>query len=232
MEGDIRKHITQTYVSLRLGMAILAFSLPVLLVLWSVFSGETFNGEKLLPSISAYYFTPMRDVFVGTLVAVGACLYLYKGFSDRENKALNCAGIFAVAVAFIPTCIPELGMMTEETCNQGARNVMKWLHRISAFLFFLPVAYVCTFRGKDTVELIKDEKVRKKYIRLYRIIGPLMIVLPVLSAIDSLIRDSGSLVFFVETAAIWAFAIFWITKVRELRHHDVLPELQMLEKSG
>ncbi len=158
MNEDIRKHITQTYVSLRLGMAILAFSLPVMLVLWSML-----NGETLLPSISAYYHTPMRDLFVGTLVAVGACLYLYKGFSDRENKALNCAGIFAVAVAFIPTCIPDLGIMTDEMCNEGARCVMKWLHRISAFLFFIPVAYVCSFRGKDTVKLIKDEKVRKIY---------------------------------------------------------------------
>jgi len=225
MQKNITKHITLTYVNLRVGMAILAFILPVMLVLWSVFT-----GQKLLPSISAYYHTPMRDFFVGLLVAVGACLYLYKGFSDKENNALNCAGIFAVGVAFLPTCIPDVAFMTEQMCNQGSVCVVKWLHRISALLFFVPVAYVCTFRGKDTVALIDDERIRNKYLKLYRIIGPLMIVLPVLAALVFVIKDSDSTIFFVETAAIWSFALFWITKVRELNHHNVLPELHMLEK--
>lgn len=224
MQGSITKHITLTYVNLRVGMAIIAFLLPLLLALWSLFS-----GTKLLPSISAYYHTPMRDVFVGSLVAVGACLYLYKGFSDRENKALNCAGIFAVGVAFLPTCIPDVSIMTDDMCNQGLPCVVKWLHRISAFLFFIPVAYVSTFRGKDTVNLIDDEKIRNKYLYLYRIIGPLMIVLPAIAVIYFVIKDSDSIIFFVESAAIWAFALFWLTKVRELKHHSVLPELQMLE---
>jgi len=224
VQDNITKHITLTYVNLRVGIAIIAFSLPVVLMLWSLFS-----AEMLLPSISAYYHTPMRDVFVGSLVAVGACLYLYKGFSDRENKALNCAGIFAVAVAFLPTCIPDVDTMNNEMCDQGLRCVVKWLHRISAFLFFVPVAYVSTFRGSDTVELIDDEKIRKKYLNLYRVIGPMMIVLPALAAIFFLATDNESIIFFVETAAIWAFALFWLTKVRELKHHSVLPELQMLE---
>jgi len=226
MQKSITKHITLTYVNLRVGMAILAFSLPVVLMLWS-----TLKNEKLLPSISAYYHTPMRDLFVGVLVAIGACLYLYKGFSDRENKALNCAGIFAVAVAFLPTCIPDISLMTDEMCKQGLPCVVKWLHRISAFLFFVPVAYVCTFRGKDTVKLIDDDNVKVKYLRLYRVIGPFMIVLPAVAAIFFILKDSDSTIFFVETVAIWAFALFWVTKVRELKHHNVLPELRMIEQS-
>jgi len=226
MQKSITEHITLTYVNLRVGMAILAFSLPVILALWSVLT-----RQSLLPSISAYYHTPMRDLFVGVLVAIGACLYLYKGFSDKENKALNCAGIFAIGVAFLPTCLPEFAGMTEQTCDQGVRGVVKWLHRISAFLFFVPVAYVSTFRGKDTVELIDDEQVKSKYLKLYRLIGPLMIVLPILAAVYFFTMGSESTVFYVETAAIWAFALFWLTKVRELKHHNVQPELQMLEKT-
>jgi len=225
MLNSITKHITLTYVNLRVGMALLAFSLPVMLIVWSMF-----KGEPILPSISAYYHTPMRDLFVGTLVAIGAFLYLYKGFSDKENKALNCAGIFAVGVAFLPTCVPELAGMTEQMCNQGSRCVVKWLHRISAFLFFIPVAYVSTFRGKDTVELIEDENTKKRYLRLYQCIGPLMITMPLIAAVFFIIKGSDSTIFFVETAAIWAFALFWITKVAELKHHNILPELQMLEK--
>jgi len=224
MPKSITKHITLTYVNLRVGMALLAFSLPVILILWSAFTG----GE-ILPSISAYYHTPMRDLFVGTLVAIGVSLYLYKGFSDKENKALNCAGIFAVGVAFLPTCVPELAGMTDQVCNQGLRCVVKWLHRISAFMFFIPVAYVSTFRGNDTVELIEDDQIRKQYLRLYRCIGPLMIILPIVAAIFFVVKGSDSTIFFVETAAIFAFALFWLTKVKELKHHRILPELRMLE---
>jgi len=227
MQKNISKHITQTYVNLRVGMAILAFSLPAILFIVSLIT-----GEKLEPSISAYYFTPMRDLFVGAIVAVGACLYLYKGFSDKENIALNIAGVFAIGVAFIPTCIPDSLFITNEACDQGVRGVLKWIHRVCAFCFFLPVAYVCSSRGKDTVELIEDEKVRKKYLKLYRFIGPMMIVLPAVSALYFCFKNSASTIFYVETVAIWVFAVFWLTKVMELKHHKILPELHALDKFG
>lgn len=235
MQKNITDHITQTYVNLRVGMAILAFSLPVLLML-----GSFLRGEPLQPSISAFYHTPMRDLFVGILVAVGVCLYLYKGFSNKENIALNIAGVFAVAVAFLPTAVPEgivqcaseCAKQCTADCAQNEAFTAVLAHRISAFLFFVPVAYVCRFRGKDTVELIEDEQVRKKYFMLYRIIGPLIITLPTIAIVYSLLtKQTGVIVFCVEFAAIWAFALFWLVKVFELRHHRVLPELHVLKEN-
>jgi hypothetical protein len=56
-----------------------------------------------LGSVSAYYYTPARTVFVGGLVAFGASLIAYKGRAPEEDVALNFAGYMAILVAIVPT---------------------------------------------------------------------------------------------------------------------------------
>ncbi len=53
-------------------------------------------------SISSYYYTPVRGVFVGSLVAVGVCLIAIKGNTTLEDVLLNIAGCLAPVVAFVP----------------------------------------------------------------------------------------------------------------------------------
>jgi hypothetical protein len=54
-------------------------------------------------SISAYYYTPVRAVFVGALLTLGVCLICLKGSTDVEDLLLNVAGMLALVVAFVPT---------------------------------------------------------------------------------------------------------------------------------
>ena len=54
-------------------------------------------------SISAYYYTPVRAVFVGTLLTLGVCLLCLRGSTDVEDLLLNVAGMLALVVAFVPT---------------------------------------------------------------------------------------------------------------------------------
>lgn len=54
-------------------------------------------------SISAYYYTPVRGVFVGALVALGLCLICLRGSTDIEDLLLNVAGMLTPVVAFVPT---------------------------------------------------------------------------------------------------------------------------------
>ena len=98
VESKLRNHVLRTYLSLRLGLIVLGVLLP--LVLWI---GGVYAGIPLQPSISQYYHTALGDVFVGFLWAVAAILYLYKGFSEKENYALNLAAIFLIGVSLIPT---------------------------------------------------------------------------------------------------------------------------------
>ena len=93
-----------TYRGLRVGMVVL-----VLLLFGSVVFEILRTGVAgqlcLQPSISAYYYTPARPVFVAALSAVGAGLIIYRGTTAAENVLLDFAGFFAFVVAFVPTKI-------------------------------------------------------------------------------------------------------------------------------
>ncbi len=79
--------------------------------------------------MSVYYYSRMGDVFVGALISIGLFLYLYKGFSTRENWALNVGGALAVSVALLPT-----------SPISGGHTSTSTLHGTFAVLFFLCIA--------------------------------------------------------------------------------------------
>lgn len=74
-----------------------------------------------LGSISAYYFTPVRTVFVGSLCALGAVLIAYKGHSPEEDVLLNFSGFMAFVVAMVPT-VPD-GLCGPNAYSQSATEI-------------------------------------------------------------------------------------------------------------
>jgi hypothetical protein len=54
-------------------------------------------------SVSAYYYTPVRAIFVGVLMATGLSLIVIKGGTAWEDATLNAAGMLAPVVAVVPT---------------------------------------------------------------------------------------------------------------------------------
>lgn len=91
----------KTYRYLRVGVVAMAVLLGVSVAI------EIAVGTDLgiLGSISAYYYTPVRAVFVGSLLAVGLGLVAIKGREGPEDVMLNLAGMLAPLVAFMPTPI-------------------------------------------------------------------------------------------------------------------------------
>jgi hypothetical protein len=79
----------------------LLICLPALLFVVTV--ATALQQGELEASISAYYGGPVRDVFVGCLVAVAACLVAYRGAGLLEDYTLNGAGFYALFVALVPT---------------------------------------------------------------------------------------------------------------------------------
>lgn len=90
----------RTYRYLRLSLVGL-----VVLLLFCVWAERLGGAEanRHLGSISAYYYTPARSVFVGALVAIGISLVAIVGRRGFEDTALNIAGMLAPVVAFVPT---------------------------------------------------------------------------------------------------------------------------------
>ncbi len=87
----------KTYRYLRMGMVglVLALALSILL--------ERLEVDCWQTSISSYYYTPARAVFVGGLMAVGVSLLVIKGSTRREDVMFNIAGILAPVVGVVPT---------------------------------------------------------------------------------------------------------------------------------
>ncbi|MEW1955241.1 hypothetical protein [Terrabacter sp. NPDC080008] len=80
-----------------------------------------------LGSISAYYYTPARGIFVGALCALGANLIAYKGHSAEEDVLLNFSGLMAFVVALVPTepdgrCGPNAYTQTAPEIAAAVRN--------------------------------------------------------------------------------------------------------------
>lgn len=92
-----RDAVTTTYQYLRLGMVGIVVLLAVSLLI------EYWRAGCYQQSISAYYFTPVRAIFVGGLMAIGAALIFISGRTLAEDVCLNIAGMFAPVVAIIPT---------------------------------------------------------------------------------------------------------------------------------
>jgi hypothetical protein len=210
--GELQEHMLWTYYGLRVGLAVIGITLPIAVLV----AGGVLHSVWWEPSISAYYHTKpkllwftTRDIFVGGLLAAAACLYLYKGYSNKENVVLNLAGIFALLVALLPTAAP----------GQPSDLVSK-LHGTSAVSFFLCIAYVSLVRSRDTLSLVATEK-RRKYERLYMATGLAMIASPAAAVALSFLLEPHSqvsrIVFLVETFAIWSFSAYWIVKTREMR---------------
>ncbi len=64
---------------------------------------QSFRQGSVLASVSAYYYTPARSVFVGALIGLGACMIALQGMDNAEDTFLNLGGIFAIVVAIVPT---------------------------------------------------------------------------------------------------------------------------------
>lgn len=90
-----------TYAHLRWMLAILPGVLFIVTVGTAVVQGH------LEGSISAYYGGPVRDVFVGVLIAVAVLLVAYQGATTLEDYNFNGAGFYAISVALVPTGLAE-----------------------------------------------------------------------------------------------------------------------------
>lgn len=201
------EHLFAVYRHLRWGMALVAFSFP--LILW--FGGLAI-GLPLQESMSAYYFAEidglgLRDVFVGLLFAIGTSLYLYKGFSRLENVLLNCAGLFEIGIGLFP-----MGRYCGTHCAVFSP------HGLCAVGFFVCIAAVAWGCCDDTLQYVDDAKIRARYRRLYRFLALAIVAVPVaVYVLRSLLGMAQTYVFFIELAATWVFAAYWMVKSIELQ---------------
>lgn len=87
----------KSYRYLRIGM------IGAVVALAAAIGIERLAVECWQPSISGYYYTPVRAIFVGALTAIGLALVVVQGRTQVEEILLNVAGMLAPIVAVVPT---------------------------------------------------------------------------------------------------------------------------------
>jgi len=206
-----------SYLELRRAIGVLGIALPFVVAL----GGSIVFGSGIQDSISGYYYTGMRNVLVGTLCSIGVFLLSYKGYERVDAIAGTCACVFAVGVALFPT-VP----VVDPTSRQ---EVIGHVHLAFASLFFATLAFfsLSLFTRTDPEKPPTGRKLQRN--RVYRTCGFVMVACLIAIIIVHVILSMNphdalgawNPVFWLESVAIVAFGVSWITKGEALLKDDV-----------
>lgn len=190
---------TYSYLALRKTIGWIGILLPFVLMLGSF---VIFHENMTLFTISLFYYSGMRDVFVGALCAIGLFMFFYRGYDRWDNRLGNLAGICALCTAWFPTA------------ESGPQDLCGKIHFTSAAILFTALAVFSLFLFTRKDEDPTPGKIKRN--RIYIICGLIMlscliIILTYFIFFDIRYPESG-LVFWAETFALIAFGISWLTK--------------------
>ncbi len=131
------REVVRSHLLMRTIVGVLGILLPILLVGGDIlFLNARVSARG---SLSAYYHSGMRDLFVGILAIAGTALVTYKVFRDDsrgENRLTIVAGIAAVGVALFPTGVPsDLSADPTPLQEKLGEGFVSGVHLISAVAF-------------------------------------------------------------------------------------------------
>lgn len=202
-----------SYLTLRKLIGLLGTFFPFILVLGSVIAADC---EDIQPSISAYYHTNMRDIFVAVISSIGLFLFTYQGYDNKDSISCKLAAVFAFGVALFPTAFEGMTNCAIEPIQEN--KFIDTIHTVSATSFFLVITYICLFLfTKSGSADLSTMKKRRNLI--YKACGIIMLVSIIVIAIYLIFLAEKypalakmKPVFLFETIALIAFGIAWLTK--------------------
>lgn len=203
-----------SYIAVRMLIGLLGLFLPAMLVIGSIILGSC---EEIQPSISNYYHTAMRDVFVGYMCSLSIFLLSYKGYDHTDRIVSAAAGIFGLTLALLPTTFKIPVLPCNIQCNVSHPDFIGTIHLVSAGLFLLSLACFSLFlftKGETNPtpeKLIRNKIYTGVAYTMFACIGILIIyfALP-----ESLRKPLEVLrpVFWLENIAVMAFGFSWLVK--------------------
>jgi hypothetical protein len=197
-----RDQAVLSYSALRRAIGLIGLLLPAVLAV-----GGLLLGGGLAGSISSYYYTPMRNVFVGALCAMGVFLLCYR-FGRLDDVLGDVGGIAAIGVALFPT-----------TPDGVPRDTVGVLHLAFAAVFFLTLAAFAIVLFTRSASADPDRGKRARNV-VYRVCGWLIVACLVLIVLADVLGVPGA-VFWLESAAVMSFGVAWTVKGGALRRASV-----------
>ncbi|MGI4742143.1 MAG: hypothetical protein ACRYG7_43855 [Janthinobacterium lividum] len=202
-----------SYQNLRQLVGLLALTFPVGLVVGAFLLCPAREVE-LQSSISGYYHTAMRDVFVGTLCVVAFFLFSYRGYGPWDAFAAKAACVFALGVAFFPTGLAA----PYPACTIAPGPTGAWVSKVhygcAALLFTTLAVFSLVLFTKSKGRMTAQKKKRNV---IYRGCGVVMCLCMALILLYRVFLEQTWLqaykpVFWLEATALWAFGVSWLTK--------------------
>jgi len=194
--------LVHSYLYLRRAIGVIGTALPAVLIIGKLIV----DGGGLQDSISAYFYTDIRGVFVGSMCAVGAFLLSYRGYEAIDDIAGNVAGVAAIGVALFPTA-PENPSSTAALVGV--------LHLVFASIFFLTIAFFAIVLFRRTSEMGPTERKLQRN-RLYLTAGIVIIAcLLAIAAVHQFFAVATAGLhpeLWLESIAVMSFGLAWLTK--------------------
>lgn len=200
--SPVRDTLVHSYLYLRRAIGLIGMALPLVLII-----GQFLIDGRLLHSISGYYYSDLRDVYVGSMCAIGVFLLSYRGYEPIDDLVSNIAAGAAIGVALFPT--------TPSSGATAVDDVLGVLHLISAGVFFLSLAYFCLvlFRRSTPEDPATERKAKRNGVYVVSgvvILGSLVLLVLIAWFLPQLADLRPTL--WLEFAATFAFGVAWLTK--------------------
>jgi hypothetical protein len=216
-DGETARYI-RSYLIMRVLVGLLAVALPFLLVL---LDGLVFDGEPFpRGSLSAYYYSGVREVFVGTLSATAVFLITYK-VADRtlDNTLSTFAGLAVLVVALFPTGRPaHRGIALTPLQERLGESVVQWIHFTAAAAFIVSLAVISYFFGvREGARPAREGTRSPEFWRNYHWGCAAVIGLALLwIVVTELAGWPPKSLLVGEAVSVWAFGASWLMKGLEL----------------
>lgn len=220
----------RSYLLIRTLVGLLGVLLPTVLFLvdWLFLRGDaTVRG-----SLSAYYHSPARDLFVGVLCVTAVLLmtYLAGQTSTWDFWLSSTAGVSALGVALLPTQRPNLGESATRCGPGGApdppgctplqsavgETAVAAVHFTFAAVFILALAALCfVFAHREGRHGGAAARVRFHRACGFAILGAVAWI--VLGQVLPLTLAGFSPLYVGEVVSVYAFGASWLIKGYDLR---------------
>jgi hypothetical protein len=201
----------------RLTIGIMGIAMPIILIVGErvLFSRDVVDFPRA--SLSAYYYSGLREIFVGTLFATGIFLITFKlTHANTDNLITAIAGIGALGVAINPTG-PDPGESPVPWSRLLGVHTCQIIHSISAIVFI----------GALAVMSHRFARHAGRWGWIHEVCAAVMVTAAVVALIAGArgIQHVGawSGLLLVELICTFAFGISWLVRGIELRRELVTP---------
>jgi hypothetical protein len=194
-----------SYLALRKAVGLVGFALPFALGI----GGFLLSRQGIQITMSDYYYTGMRNVFVASLCSIGIFLMSTRGYDRNDEITGRLAALFAIGIALFPT--------TPSADATSRAKAIGTIHLSCAALFYLTVALISIvlFTKTSADKIPTPRKLQRNAV--YRVCGFAILACISLILVFEFLPDKTSLerftpVFWLESIASVAFGVSWLIK--------------------